>query len=850
MAKKTEHNTLEKLSEVIPVKKNKRLRWIIWISVILIVLFVAYRVWINIHFLITDDLVVNLDPNQKSLAIHYDENPNLTFSVNVENSIFCRTYCSYEFNDLSTNTLIANGTFTGKSLSKEFGLSVDRIGSGQKIYTFDVACNNIRTWSCPTNGVKRERSSFVTLNYDLSEYERALKETLRDNITQLVNELSVIDIEIQKLNDRFFELGFKINLNEIEDDKDILNNDYNAIVLEFENLGRVWSEENYIYISELFNKSYDSRILKIKEDISGMNIKIDRMLERHNSIVRQLNGLDNSLRSMNETVLFLDRLNRVYMHRELLNKVRVLKLQAAQNTFANYTYLESQIYQAEQLSLSLENSSKKIFMNAYLYGAYSLEKEKEILCAIKGICMGKTNFSYILETSADVDDNKIGAFCSSFGMIQKNYERENNISQGLLKDYDLGKINIVLDNTKNKKVLEVKKNIFNEINGTNTTGGLNRAKDILLNLSRIDSNISEEISYGNLSENEALSLIQINLSEDALQYQENYCRVIRTLNLSDYFGAEAEIDEVDDMPPGNFSSRIDIKLTENYPICCIFGGCEKCCTEEECSSNPKLYPVLFLHGHTLHSDNTPDFSLDAFNRIQSKLQEDGYVIAGTITPLSDYSEISGGEWGLSSKPISVKGSYYLVSYYNLGDYSIAAQKSENIETYAIRLKEMVDLLKFRTGRDKVIIIAHSMGGLVARSYMQVFGDGSVYKLIMLDTPNKGVSGRVSSFCPVLGENKECEDMSEDSIFMKKLNDPKKIPENADIYTIVGIGCDMGNGKTGDGIVVKENQELDYAKNYYINGTCSGLSTFLHNEILDIEEYPEVYGIIRSILKES
>ena len=60
------------------------------------------------------------------------------------------------------------------------------------------------------------------------------------------------------------------------------------------------------------------------------------------------------------------------------------------------------------------------------------------------------------------------------------------------------------------------------------------------------------------------------------------------------------------------------------------------------------------------------------------------------------------------------------------------------------LKELIDLLKFRTGRDKVVIVAHSMGGLVARSYMQIFGDEDVDKIIMITTPNKGVSGSVSN----------------------------------------------------------------------------------------------------------
>ena len=189
-----------------------------------------------------------------------------------------------------------------------------------------------------------------------------------------------------------------------------------------------------------------------------------------------------------------------------------------------------------------------------------------------------------------------------------------------------------------------------------------------------------------------------------------------------------------------------------------------------------------------------------------------------------------------------------MSYYNLGSYAISTQKSESIETYAIRLKELIDLLKFRTGRDKVVIVTHSMGGLVARSYLQIFGEEDVDKIIMITTPNKGVSGSVSSYCPILGEKKECNDMSEESIFIKKINDPNKVPKNVEVHNIVGMGCDT-DGENGDGVVSKENSELEYAENYYVNGTCGSFSV-LHTQILDIEKYPKVYETISSILRKS
>src|SRR3989344_2920533 len=284
------------------IKKNKRIVIALVAALFLLVSFSGYRAWLNFHFLTTDDLILNLEPGDKSLSIHYWEKPNVTINVGIDNSFVCDALCTYEFKDISEDSIIDKGTFTSKgiekSFKKEFTLSAGRAGSGQKIYTFDVKCNNIKTFYCPTNENKRERSIFITLNYDISEYEKFLKETLRENITKIANDSDRIDIEVQQLNDRFFELGFKVNLNELEDDKEILSNDYDRLVLELKNIESAWSNENYILVSELFNRSYDSRIAEIKEKIDQINSGIRAIISKLNSLVDDINNADSDLRKV------------------------------------------------------------------------------------------------------------------------------------------------------------------------------------------------------------------------------------------------------------------------------------------------------------------------------------------------------------------------------------------------------------------------------------------------------------------------------------------------------------------------------------------------------------------------
>src|SRR3989338_584816 len=177
--------------------KYKKVIIAVIIAFALFILFGGYRAWLNIHFLITDDLLINLEPNDLSLKILYSEKPDVSFQIGIKNSVFCNTYCSYEFNDLSDSKLIEKGGFNSEGINKNFSrqykLSVDSIGTGQKLYRFDVACNNIRTWHCLTNEIKRQKAAFVALNYHLSEYEKFLKNELRDNLTEVLDELSMLD---------------------------------------------------------------------------------------------------------------------------------------------------------------------------------------------------------------------------------------------------------------------------------------------------------------------------------------------------------------------------------------------------------------------------------------------------------------------------------------------------------------------------------------------------------------------------------------------------------------------------------------------------------------------------------
>jgi len=60
-----------------------------------------------------------------------------------------------------------------------------------------------------------------------------------------------------------------------------------------------------------------------------------------------------------------------------------------------------------------------------------------------------------------------------------------------------------------------------------------------------------------------------------------------------------------------------------------------------------------------------------------------------------------------------------------------------IETFAPQVADKLDANERATGARSVVIVGHSMGGLVARSYIRRYGGGRVRRLVTVGTPHAG-----------------------------------------------------------------------------------------------------------------
>jgi len=286
--------------------------------------------------------------------------------------------------------------------------------------------------------------------------------------------------------------------------------------------------------------------------------------------------------------------------------------------------------------------------------------------------------------------------------------------------------------------------------------------------------------------------------------------------------------------PFQIYSKSNFSLSEPPPICCLRNECYKCINESS-----KNYPVLLVHGHSFNEKLSAEISLESFNDLSKELEKEGYVNAGDLYGIN-YDPSSKETLGKINNSIVMKATYY-VDILNTEEGSfILDAKWDNIDTYAERLNEMVYNLKYMTGKDKVIIVAHSMGGLVTRRYIQLYGSDNIDRIILVGTPNKGIDGFVFNYCAVFGADIECSEMNKDSLFMIELSSAP-LPD-IPFYNIVGLGCFWENSP-GDGIVKNSSAYFEGAENIFVTGICKGVD-FFHVKMIKPDKYPEIYRIIK------
>lgn len=87
---------------------------------------------------------------------------------------------------------------------------------------------------------------------------------------------------------------------------------------------------------------------------------------------------------------------------------------------------------------------------------------------------------------------------------------------------------------------------------------------------------------------------------------------------------------------------------------------------------------------------------------------------------------------------------------------------DGIEHFVTQLDRRIESICAETGRERLLLVGHSMGGLVARAYLARFGSGRVRRLVTLATPHAG------SKLAFLGIGRNARQMEPTSVWLKEL----------------------------------------------------------------------------------
>jgi hypothetical protein len=837
------------------ISDSKKRRFFVKICIAIILIILLGSIALKLSFSVQDELIVKTRPGSISIQTTNLGSFPISIETKVQKFFLCSTECAYSLRDISNNITLDSERIMvlQDSFKKQYNMSIEKSGEGQIIYLYEVSCKNIRSAFCSTGGVERKKNSIITVDYSLSEDEVLRKSEIEAGISGIYLKKAYSDFIFNSSALRAASIVSALPDSSLESAELIKKSEK----LKSHSLDAAQQFSDIQYLFRL-----DEYVLAHSIFTNELPLKVSLFSESAESFSNYSMQVESGYNATAGNILLLSNINS-----ESLPEIYNYSIRAGNSELAS----EAEIVSQRIVALYWDFSSRN-YQSIFSERAYS---------------------EYLLNRTNALLENYSRSITEAFLTSSFESRYAYLVSLGFGYNGSSAKILPLFANqSANLSLLSESCAVMNSISDFKDAHNSNAPK--ALSLSGFENSTEFLSAMKSFSGNSVYGAEQIVKSElDAVKSLRHYefLKAISYSGLSNSSNISlpsgAGMDELIEsasveFPPGfdsalasscgfgknpypdvsllkienftldkishaqyNFTSGENFSIRQGTPKCCFNGICAECCTADSCAS--KNYPVIFIHGHLSYNRNSPEQVINSFAGMQDALEEAGYIPAGLI----DLEETSPyGDWGRNPKPVSVRASYYYISYYDLGIQTLEARKSDSIENYAIRLREIVEEVKRRTGSPKVIIVAHSMGGLVAREYMLLFGEESVDKMVTIGTPNKGIEGALIKLCPVFGSQKECEDMVKDSVFLKRLNNPNNNPGKARVYTISAVGCST-YGKPGDGVIAADNVVLDFARNYRIEGRCTDLmQSDLHGRMLQPEIYPQTLKILKEIIADN
>lgn len=786
---------------------NKRVNVALVYFIIIFIVIAAFYTYRRLNLMIKEDIILDIEENYESAWLKYGESYDFKTEVEINNYWLCTAVCEQEIIDIHSGDKLLNETFYVTNNKKK--TTTIRIyphkGYGQSIYQYEIKCQNIPSNRCPASNSTYVRKNTLIINHEPNDQQKILIEESIYLFNNISHNIAHAELNIDNATNILYNVD--VNFQEYTK-KDALR--YSSVLKYLndakEDIIVEWKKDEYEKSYEKIKEIYDPSN-ELFANTSALLDDIRITVDKHNTIVNMHRGNLYKAMIIKEMLKYypgkIDEFRDDAMTSLQLVNINTVKM----NKLGDYDALlreaqleEKSIDYTMRLFNQKAEQTKSDYVDIYLADALS--------CVVLGC--NQTPINHSVDGIDDVKNR-----CVLYDDIIPRFIEAQNITSGNRNKYNESLQHIDI---REKRHMIAMLDYF-------------KTNDSIINerIIRYISSINESINAVN--DSDIVFLSDTSILNDTSIYGQYYSLGFQPMidvlnNISSYCGRPPQNFSFDDyniyeqiIP--EFDQPFDIeKISLPMQKCCFFGVCRQC-------GSDKKNPIVLLHGHSFNQKNSAYQSTDIFNQLETRLVSEGYVSLGIWKPYSEKKNAI-------RENVIFKPTYYITTYSDALGTSTIQSKDESIEEYAKRLKDAIDNIKLITGSDKVDIVAHSMGGLVTRKYIQEYGPYDIDKLILIGTPNNGITDRIYSVCKIFGNEKECDEMHQGSEFMKSLNQSIPMPKK---YLIIGKGCDM-QGKDGDGIVTVENSKLGNYKTYYIEGNCTGTS-FLHNSMLNREDVAEI-----------
>ena len=821
--------------------KKEIVRFFVVLFVLLVIYFLSIYLF-QFRGTYAEQIIMENNPQYVNLNLRQGDLVNVSLETDIRTNLFCRVVCDFEFVDLSNDVVLDEGSISFSNQKKhvfEASLSAEKLGSGQDLFLFEISCSTLDSRMCSRTRFPIIRNSLITLNYEPS-LEQQLKKREVEGVTEELTGLfqsakaNILSAEL-KLNNfsHMKKSHLERNVLALRIFEEVVERDL-FLIEEF------WETQNYSFVlDEIKNRNLMEKAIHFKEDSNVLLEKIESERQIHNLLVDLLVDLEDDLFYFQK----LDRANSLALNffedvsfsSLVFNDAR-LRNYLINMDFESYDDIFPLINQTKNLSYEFEENYELILNESNPFS----EVHTWLLMMNRDLCLF-SNVSNCNNVSLDFD------LVSDFDDVDSLFEYSDLLC-GEIRDVEES-FNLILELQEEKRselsedelirIDSEKKYVESSMIFWEKRQLSEFDSDVLVNYSRsvLNGTFQDSNYYPNefLEHKKEFFLPADYLREDSSFYFD-VCDV-SDINVSEVFVQKEDFIDVHVEVP-------DISVvSEISSTCCFKSECGACCDYDECRLN-RRNPLIVLHGYSFYSFNSALHSANAFNDFARHALDDSlYFPAGIIGP-SFYPDYERYDLSRSLVPPLFKATYYeVLSFDEIGPDTLKV-RSDSIADYADRLHEIVEFVKNVTGSDEVDIVAHSMGGLVTRMYIDEYGDSSFGNIVLVGTPNHGVPRRLLHLCKFFGGQTECDEMYEKSPFMHFLNNDAMIPEK-EVHMLIGRGCSTF-GADGDGIVQTRSAELDFASSYYFEGGCDLIDNF-HRDMIKPSKYPDIYDKIISIL---